>query len=447
MYRNLFFWAVAFVLPNLFWQIFSVLLSVNRDFFNVDYFLILLVFFNKWILVFIIVFVSFFDFLNVFSQIFAFIHLSDLFYLIRFSFFMSPINFIFPLSFIVFLILYIKFFLKYLDCSNKLSPIILLNISLLLMVLQNSLVATDSGDNRPWRIQDKNYISSLLLKTYQLRSEAFFGGLNQSGDAFNNVKTKSASQAIVDEGVKYSKYLLIVNESWGVTPPNIQKDILEEIFNNKNISSYEVNSLNVNGFTINGEIRELCQKGLNHFNLRSQEKGFEDCLPSIYKNLDYYTVSMHGATGYMYDRKYWYPKLGFDDSIFRDTLPNLKSRCFSFPGACDKDLLPYIVENFTNHNKIFFYWLTLNTHINYDVRDLSKDLFDCKKYNIETNSASCRNLKLQKQFFYNLNWLINQPIMKGTYIVVVGDHAPPLYGNDKGVFAKDKVSTLRVIVK
>lgn len=437
---------VVFFLPNLFWHCFSILFGVSRDFLYIEYFLLLFVFFSRNLIFFLIFVVAFFDFLNIFSQIFAFIKLSDLFYLVRFSFFMSPVNFIFPLFFSFFFFFYFKFFLKYINYNDKLSPVLVVNIFLLFMVVQN-LISEEDGNNRPWRVQEKSYIASLFLKTYQLRSDALFDSLNQSGDAFYDLKIQSASQEILDEKTNYSKYLLIVNESWGVTPSHIQQEVLDDILNNKNISSFRLSDLNENGFTINGEIRELCQKGLKHFNLKNQKTGFENCLPNMYKNLGYYTVAMHGATSYMYDRKYWYPKVGFDYFIFRDTLPNLKSRCYSFPGACDKDLFSYVLDVFDNNKKVFFYWLTLNTHINYDMRDLNKDLFFCKKYNINMDSSSCRNLKLQRQFFYYLSQLINQPEMKGAYILVVGDHSPPLYGDGRSIFTKNKVPVLRIILK
>lgn len=181
--------------------------------------------------------------------------------------------------------------------------------------------------------------------------------------------------------------------------------------------------------------------------MKDQQKGFENCLPNLLKSKGYYTVAMHGATGSMYDRKYWYPKAGFDNLIFREALPRLHSRCFSFPGFCDRDLQSQIPHIFSKHNKTFFYWLSLNTHVNYDLRDLENDDFDCVKYKLNSKMSSCRNLKLQKQFFNSLAKLVQEPALKGTYVMIVGDHAPPIYDESRNVFNEGEVSSLGFYVK
>ncbi|MEG0619346.1 MAG: sulfatase-like hydrolase/transferase [Bacilli bacterium] len=254
------------------------------------------------------------------------------------------------------------------------------------------------------------------------------------------VKVKSASSDLFRNPKEYEKILFIVNESWGVVDEKIQNDIISSAVKNTEIVEY--NKIAFNGFTINAEFRELCKNNVKHFNLKEQKSGFDNCLPKIYQKNGYETIAMHGSTSYMYDRKYWYPRVGFRKLIFKDTLINKKSKCFSFPGMCDRDLLTYILQSFKENEKVFFYWLTLNTHMNYDMRDLKVDIFNCEFYNIGSNSPSCRNLKLQKQFFYYLSKLLERPEMKGVYIVVVGDHSPPMHGSEKSVFIKGQVPVL-----
>ncbi len=438
---------IVFLLPNLFWQAIALFLDVYRVIFNLDYLFIIsfLVLSKKRIGFFLFFVVNFFDFLNIFSQIFPFIRLLDLIYLIKFAVYANPINI---LAFILFLALsffYIKFSAQKLDNSYQLSLVLCINFFLLFWFVQNFLVGDDS---RLWSMQSNRVIASQILNTYNVRTEGFVQSLSDKGEAFQNNQIPSASNDIFKSPEQYKKMILIVNESWGVAKNDqIQKDLLAELIGSNQIQWLWRKPLNVDGFTINGEIRELCQKSLQGFNLKDQQTGFQNCLPNILKAKGYYTVAMHGATGAMYDRKYWYPKVGFDQQIFRESLPDLNSRCYSFPGFCDRDLQNQIVDQFGKHKKIFFYWLTLNTHVNYDLRDLKDDQFDCKKYQLDQSMSACRNLKLQKQFFINLSQLVKKPELKDTYVVIVGDHTPPIYDESRKAFEESQVESIGFYIK
>lgn len=442
--KKIFIILLFFLLPNLFWQVLAFFFNIERNFFNIDYFLIILAIYYKRIYIGLLLFIffSFFDFLNLFSQVFPFIRILDLFYLLKYSLLASYSSFLFLFLFLFFIYVYFVNLKAYIINIENKSLLIFFNILIIGFIVQNIWIKEDS---RAWRIDAKKVMKSQSLQTYELRSEGFLDNFNVQGEAFSEKKIPSFSQNIFLNAQVPKKILFIVNESWGMASDEIQDYLIEDIKNNKNIVSYKKGELSFNGFTLNGEIRELCQKNILHFNLKDQVTGFDQCLPNKLKN--YYTVAMHGTTGAMYDRKYWYPKVGFKRIYFRENFPNLKSRCYSFPGLCDQDLKFIIQQEFKENKKIFFYWLTLNTHINYDLRDLKLDLFSCGKFNIDPNSPSCRNLKLQKQFFYHLNQLISTPEMENTTIYVVGDHSPPLYGNEKSIFKKNTVATLILKVR
>lgn len=438
---------IIFLLPNFFWQTVAFFLDVSRILFNFDYLLIvlLLILNKKRIGFFLFFFISFFDFLNIFSQIFPFIRLLDLIYLIKFAVYANPINILAFIFFLVLSFFYIKFSAQKLDKSYRLSSVLCTNFFLVLWIAQNFLVEDHS---RLWNMQSNRILASQILNTYNVRTEGFVQSFSDKGNVFQNKQTPSASNEIFKTPTKYEKMILIVNESWGVAKKDsIQQDLLKEIKENNQVQWLWKKPLSVNGFTIDGEIRELCQKTLQGFNLKDQQTGFENCLPNILRAKGYYTVAMHGATGAMYDRKYWYPKVGFDQQIFRESLPDLKSRCYSFPGFCDRDLQNQIISQFGQHKKIFLYWLSLNTHVNYDLRDLKDDQFDCKKYQLDQSMSACRNLKLQKQFFHNLSQLIQNPELKGTYVVIVGDHTPPIYDESRKVFAESQVESIGFYIK
>ena len=446
MQKYLIFFLIL-LLPNFFWQGVALYLDVQRVFLNIDYVLVIGgIFFRKRIVaVFLFLLVSFFDFLNIFSQIFPFIRLADLLYLIKFAVYANPVNFLF---FILYLFLGGAYlYIASQKINNSFKLVILLSTNLLLVgwTIQNYFI--DDSNSRIWNMQNDRYISSQMLNTYNVRTEGFIQGFSNQGDAFQNKKVDSASASIFKQPQPYKKVLLVVNESWGVSQSEIQKNLLSHLLNQNNITDSWQKTLSVNGFTLDGEIRELCQITLNHFNLKDQKVGFEHCLPNILKQQGYYTVAMHGATGAMYDRKYWYPKAGFEQTIFRESLPDLHSRCYSFPGFCDRDLQDEIVDVFTKHNKVFFYWLSLNTHVNYDLRDLVDNSFDCKQFNVDEKSSGCRNLKLQKQFFNQFSKLIQEPALKGTYVIVVGDHTPPIYDESRHIFKDGQVSMIGFYIK
>ena len=103
---------------------------------------------------------------------------------------------------------------------------------------------------------------------------------------------------------------------------------------------------------------------------------------------------------------------------------------------------------FANNEKVFLYWLTLNTHSPYDDK-LFIDGFDCKKYNINTDSETCLNLKQQYQFFSRLSEYVQDDRMKGVDVYVVGDHAPPIISlNDNAnIFKESEVGWLKFKIK
>ena len=261
------------------------------------------------------------------------------------------------------------------------------------------------------------------------------------GEACQKAKSRGSTTDLFDQPNTHDRVLLVVNKSWVVTANNaIQNDILSPILNSTHAIKVKRNKLSFIGETLGGELRELCEKAPIHYNLNNQIKGFESCLPNKYKQLGYHTVAVHGALGFMYDREYWYPRAVFQKMMFRDKGLNiLNSRCYSFPGSCDSNIAEKIIDKFKVNEKLFLYWLTLNTHAIYDKRGLKIDLFDCSEFNIEINTADWRNLKLQKQFFYTLSQVILDPSLSGTRVIVIGDHEPPFTEEGSTVFVDAQV--------
>jgi phosphoglycerol transferase MdoB-like AlkP superfamily enzyme len=175
------------------------------------------------------------------------------------------------------------------------------------------------------------------------------------------------------------------------------------------------------------------------------ETGFENCLPKRLLAAGYKTAAMHGATSLMYDRRHWYPRAGFEKmTFFEDRV--WPQRCYSFPGACDLDMLPELEKFFGQPGKRFMYWLTLNSHAPYDLRDLRVDHFNCAAHGISDNTEVCRLLKLQADFFSGLAQQLRSDTLKGVDVIIVGDHAPSLINlEDKtAIFAPSVVPWVRL---
>src|SRR5690606_27455490 len=178
------------------------------------------------------------------------------------------------------------------------------------------------------------------------------------------------------------------------------------------LADWEQGEIDFNGITIEAEIRELCQADLEHFNFDDYKAELSNCLPNTLKKAGYKTASFHGAAGPMYDRFKWYPWIGFDETVFFES-QRWPRRCYSFPGACDYDMVELIADSFSSDRKAFSYWLTLNSHHSYDLRDLREDGFSCESVGIDSYTEVCRNLKLQYQFFQALSDLVSMPQMVG----------------------------------
>ena len=450
--KNMIMSLIIIILPNLFFYISSTLAGLERVFINIDYFLpiFFLAINRKFLYYTVFVTIIFTDFLLIFGQIFPIIRISDIFYLLKFSLISSDLYKLY--GFVIIISSLIVIFITKIFYKNeyKSSLLIVFNIIIIAYLATLSMDYSNNTSGKFWKPKN-GFASFLFLDYFRYYNTSFMNTYHIKGEAFStNKKIGGTSVIWKNENIEdYRKILVIVNESWGV-PKNagVQRNVLAPILQSKIIENTTQNTINFTGFTIAGELRELCQRSPIHFNLKNQKTGFENCLPHYYKKLGYKTIAVHGALSFMYDRRYWYPRVGFEEILFRDTGLNLNSSfCYSFPGNCDKDITTVISNKFKKNEKLFLYWLTLNTHSNYDIRDLDTDIFDCKYYKIEENSASCRNLKLQKQFFYNLSQILGNEEFKGTKVIIVGDHEPPIISTESSIFVKSKIPVIVFDIK
>lgn len=410
----------------------SKYLGVGRPYLNLDIFIcsVILSFGLKktFVTFFSIIFLA--EILSIISQVFPFFSLDDLYYLSGYLL-EGPVLYIycFFMAFLV-LIAFLYFFVLFVGSGNKKSALVILNLSVFGIVISNIFFV----DNNNYKKQDSRLVSSVsaYLITYRLTGFSDFLSVKENRlDSYSGFSGFDHLRKVAD------KVILVVNESWGVAlNPEINDDIVS-LFKVKHFTDFDV--IAFSGATVSAELRELCNQLPKNFNISVVDSNFDNCIPKRLKAQGYESMAMHGAAGSMYARRKWYPKLGFDQILFFESM-SLTRRCNSFPGACDADLFSYADDFLNNGNeKKFLYWLTLNTHHDYDLNDLDGDHFDCEKFLVNGDSA-CRNMKLQKQFFYNLSLFLKKN--NDVTVVVVGDHEPRILDDSEPDFTVGKIPLL-----
>jgi hypothetical protein len=247
------------------------------------------------------------------------------------------------------------------------------------------------------------------------------------------------------------RILFVVAESWGLPKDSasIEQQILP-LRASDHVRDFKLSDIDAVGTTAAGELRELCGRIPTRLNFRHMSaQAVGECLPAKLAKQGYKTVALHGAFGAMYRRLLWYPVIGFGELVFRETLPFTGMQCHSFPGYCDRDLFA-VVRQKLEGDKVFLYWLTLNSHVPYDRRDvvnyraqLCRDAFGASD-----NEQLCNYQNLHVQFFEYLAKLAEEESMRGVEVVVVGDHAPIFNASaSRARFEPERVPMLHFVVQ
>lgn len=440
-----FFMAVV-VFPNICLAAVSWWFSLGRPYVNLDYVFVAVFVFTPLRLLalcFLGLAVSA-DILLLVGQIFPFVRIQDVSYLLGLVPF-APVFYQIILMVGMFFIFFLFYaFWKVRVWGGVKAALLFLNVGLFFYAVD--VYSGEVGQSKFWRVVERPLVSSQIVNFLDYRGRAFVETANLSGAPFSHAGFKGWSDIWLTSPERLNRRLLfIVNESWGVAQnEEIGMALIEPVIRLQERLEYvESGEIPFIGATVAAELRELCRLNPNHYNLAEVTSGFEECLPNLLKVNGYSTRAMHGAVGLMYDRARWYPRAGFEKVTFFESR-EWPARCYSFPGACDMDLLGEIEKEFALPGKRFFYWLTLNSHSFYDSRDIRYDVFDCEHYGVEGRSESCRNFKLQAQFFHGLAELLQSDSMRGVEIAIVGDHSPPIFDAEEKtkVFKENSVSWL-----
>lgn len=427
-YKALF---IASVVPNLIIVIVCLVKDPNiaRPFINLDYLLIVLLFSftNKYLkIIGILLFTAFFTLDALLIALQSLPHnmkFNDLLYLLT-SLFDGPQQYRYiVLGVLALLFIQLSLLLFF---SPKATTNAYVVIGILLIILKAGQLAI----NLPINIVNSQLIFFLQnFSQFKASPEEMLLLPSQEENA-----SKPWFEAIQQNKELPHKLLLIVNESWGVAKNSeAQYDVLKVLEANKDSFEFFNQGIsNIESITVYAEFRELCHSTTpNMFYIKRtrMESGYARCLPNILKQNGYKTVALHGNSKVIYEREFWHPLAGFQESYFGKDI-DLPKDSYGGMGIFDPNLLPFIANKFENNNKLFFYWLTLTSHYPYAIEDIRNRRFDCKQYGI-TATHACHSLMMQAQFFDALNELVHNPAMAGVDVIVVGDHPTSFVINEK----------------
>jgi hypothetical protein len=225
--------------------------------------------------------------------------------------------------------------------------------------------------------------------------------------------------------------VLVIVESLGVfRDPDARAQIDAPIYDPHVTQKYTVTSGNIGyfGSTTSAEMRELCHTREPYADF-TKTNGFS-CLPERLHTRGYATMSVHGFNRSFFNRQTWYPSIGFDKEVFGLALAKQTHRLCggAFRGACDADLPPVIAHEaaFSPKPK-FIYWLTLNTHIPVAPGEALTKYGCSSDTGVFNHLQVCRMAELWHDVFNAVAKLALDPSIGPADILVVGDHAPPLW--------------------
>lgn len=416
------------VVCNLVFLVLAFLTKTARPIINADYFVALILlclpykisrFFG--VLVFLAAIVI--DVIMFTMQLFPFMDLSGFIYFLPFIK-VAPTLYQIMALVAVALLLFIPFLLIKLSKKTNLYHLLLLLIPLGILGYFTQHLQYHHRESQQEMFGANNfYYVASQFNLYHINKGHKF--LESASDlpAFLHYEKEYVSKALKNS----PKILLIISESWGrFDNDDLHNQVIADLLKHQErFEFFNQGHFPYQDATVNGELRELCQLQVQGFAFHKTKDELKDCLPNRLKNKGYTTIGLHGGSGGLYERYVWYPKAGFDTPIFAENLMG-KRMCQPFRGVCDTQLFELVRESFIKNDKVFFYWLTLTSHYPYDLKDLVQpSTLSCSEYNLDDNHPYCHNAKLHQQFFYHLNELIQDPVMRGVEVIVVGDHIPP----------------------
>jgi hypothetical protein len=246
--------------------------------------------------------------------------------------------------------------------------------------------------------------------------------------------------------------LVVIVESIGRFANPKQQRLIEDAIHSPSLDKrYDITEgmSSFLGSTTAAEMREFCATRSSYLDYLNKSK--RDCVPFRMAAAGYSTNGYHGFSAEMFEREQWWPHIGFQHQLFGETLQRPGERFCGdvFVGICDPTLVKRIAQQLRAATQPqFLYLLTFNTHIPVLVDQGYKHL-DCKD---PGGPVPEREVCIMTDAWIELLQTISRewsaPGMPPTEILIVGDHAPPLwYRKARDLFIPGQVPWFRLSPK
>jgi hypothetical protein len=273
----------------------------------------------------------------------------------------------------------------------------------------------------------------LLMAADTVATAGTRGSYKASAPAGTPIDSAMLQNRIAPGTVTANNLVVILVEALGVPANAEDRALFDQAWGSARWSSRYAVSEGTSvyyGSTTNAELREWCGVWNDHI-------GFDfataHCLPQEFARAGFSTTSVHSFFGGFFDRETWYPKIGFQQSLFAPDLFRMKAaKCGGvFTGACDRDV-PRVIGDLLRQDpgkRKLVYWLTLNAHLPVPA-DESLGTKDCKMGSAGWNRdypMLCRNYLLQQRVADALNAELMKADFPEADVLIVGDHMPPFF--------------------
>jgi hypothetical protein len=279
-----------------------------------------------------------------------------------------------------------------------------------------------------------------------VRLDFYLRRVDKASHRTDNAWMNSASSRAVDflsdsRSAEDPDVVLILVESWGLPRDAHLAQALTAAYSDPRVANkfnVSYGSVPFDGSTVPGETRELCHSKMGFNILLASPELLNGCLPAFFHERKYENISVHGYIGSMFQRNTWYPKVGFDRSLFGPDLEklNLPDCPGAFPGVCDAAIAKWIGSSLLSANTggpRFIYWVTLNSHLPVPAHPSLSDDGVCSTLPSLQNSAPlCSWFRLVRNVHQSVQQLALTTSARPTVFVLVGDHAPPFADPELG---------------
>ncbi|MFZ0799051.1 MAG: sulfatase-like hydrolase/transferase [Terriglobales bacterium] len=320
-----------------------------------------------------------------------------------------------------------------------------------------------SGSNRAFPMRD----SRPAIKLANAASFTFARVLQEAHSSSSRVAfqpVESATAPLLRElrtpvagsssGADEHNIVLVIAESYGLMLDPASAARLTSPYRDTELTrrfSVTLGEVKFHGSTVPAEFRELCGLGVG---VTDHPDDLSKCLPTLFQRRGYQTTSFHGFTSHMFDRRTWYPQIGFTRSVFLEQMaqdPGMQHCPGVFTGICDADVARRIGDRLVRHQEKlqFIYWLTLNSHLPVERSAAAARELGCGSANAPVSDVDvCAWTALILKVNSSVAALALRSGLPRTEFIVVGDHAPPFLAQKRRrLFSQDVVPYVRLMPK